>query len=353
LERPETINAQNKTAQMNIRIFLSSGRTGVKVLSMRFNILRSARLSKGILGWLALISLAGTAWAGITWEQTKESLGCRLNGDLLWQFNFSTNQGKPFFHPLCLAGSEPLTALKPTDHHWHYGLWFSWKYIHGVNYWEEDKTGHAEGATRWDAPTITTRKDGSAQIKMKLRYMSKTNNAVIMQEERLITVSAPAEQGAVTIDWTSRFQAGAEELLLDRTHMPGEEHGAVNGGYAGFSLRVAQPPAPCQFVTAEQPVEKFESDRARPDSKAAACNLTQGGKTNGVAIFSHVSNTGGDSPWYMINSKAMRWFSPALLAPAARKVKPHERFTWRFRAQTRAGGWTSEMLREASADYNE
>jgi hypothetical protein len=99
-------------------------------------------------------------------------------------------------------------------------------------------------------------------------------------------------------------------------------------------------------------MEKFESDRARPNSKAAACNLTQEGRTNGVAIFSHVSNTGGDSPWYMINSKSMRWFSPALLAPAARKVKPNETFTWKFRVITQADAWTPATLREQSESYN-
>src|SRR6266498_1952662 len=121
--------------------------------------------------------------------------------------------------------------------------------------------------------------------------------------------------------------------------MLGESEGAVNGGYAGFAFRAAQDPAQCQFVSAEGPVENFESDRARPNSKAAACNVAQNGRTNGVAIFSHTSNTGGDSPWYMINSKTMRWFSPSLLAPAPRKVKPGETFTWKFRVMTKAEAW--------------
>ena len=78
--------------------------------------------------------------------------------------------------------------------------------------------------------------------------------------------------------------------------MSGEEHGAVNGGYAGMSVRLAQSPAKCDFLTAEGAVSKFDSDRARPNSKAAACNITQAGRTDGIAILSHTSNTGGDSP---------------------------------------------------------
>jgi len=298
-----------------------------------------------------MFGLMGTARAAATIERTADTVGSKVDGQVIWQFSFATNQGKPFFHPLQVLGGAPLTALKPGDHLWHYGLWFSWKYINGINYWEEDKTGHAQGATKWDAPKLKPHKDGSEQIEMNLRYVSPTQG-VVMTEQRQIHVSAPGPDGGVTIDWIAKFKAGENALLLDRTHMPGEDHGAVNGGYAGFSLRVAQSTNPVQFVAAEGPVEKFESDRARPNSKAVACNLIQEGRTNGVAIFSHVSNTGGDSPWYLINSRAMKWFSPALLAPAPRKVKPHETFTWKFRVITRAGGWTPEQLRRESESYN-
>ena len=172
-----------------------------------------------------------------------------------------------------------------------------------------------------------------------------------MTEEREMVVSAPRPDGGVTIDWKGKFTAADVPLVLDRTPMPGEEHGAVNGGYAGFSLRAAQAPATCEFLTLEGPVTKYETNRARPNSKAAACNVTQGGRTDGVAILSAVSNTGGDSPWYMINSPGMRWFSPALLVPAPKKVKPRETFTWRFRVITKAGEWTAEGLRAASEAY--
>jgi hypothetical protein len=307
--------------------------------------------SKAILGLLGALFIADAASAEVAFERTAGTVGCKLNNQILWQFSFSTNEGKPFFHPLRLLDGAPLTALKPGDHRWHYGLWFSWKYINGINYWEEDKTGHAQGATVWDAPKLKSHKDGSEDIEMNLRYVAPTQGEV-MTEQRKIHVSAPGRDGSVTIDWIAKFKAGKDELLLDRTHMPGEEHGAVNGGYAGFSLRAAQSTNPVHFVTAEGPVEKFESDRARPKSKAAACNILENGRTDGVAIFSHSSNTGGDSPWYIINAKAMKWFSPALLAPAPRKVKPQEAFTWKFRVVTQAGGWTPEQLRKASDDYN-
>lgn len=319
---------------------------------MKTSVERSLGCRLAILSVLLAVVPAAFSATSVSWKRAPGLLACELDGKSLWEFSWATNQGKPFFHPLRLAGGESLTALKPSDHTWHYGLWFSWKYINKVNYWEEDKkTNKAEGPTRWDEPEIATHDNGSAEIKMKLRYISPTNGAVLMSEEREILVSAPRPDGGVTIDWSGKFTAGDLPLVLDRTPMPGEEHGAVNGGYAGFSMRAAQAPAEVQFVTLEGPVEHFETNRARPNSKAAACNVTQGGRTDGVAILSHASNTGGDSPWYMINSAAMRWFSPALLAPAPKKVAPHETFTWRFRVCTQAGAWTPAALRETMAAY--
>jgi hypothetical protein len=298
---------------------------------------------------LVMIAAAAAVRAQVSVKQEKEAVECQRDGQTLWRFLYSTNYCKPCFHPLRLPGGESLTTLQPSDHRWHYGLWFSWKYINGVNYWEE-RDGRPEGSTKWDEPKISTYKDGSAQIEMNLRYVSPSNE-VMMTERRDIRVSAPAADGGVTIDWIGKFTAGSTPLVLDRTPMPGEKNGAVNGGYAGMSVRLAQVPAQCDFLTVEGPVTKFDSDRARPNSKAAACNVTQSGRTDGIAILSETSNLGGDSPWYMVNSKSMHWFSPVLLAPAPKKVKPHETFSWKFRIITRSSQWTPETLASAVKEY--
>jgi hypothetical protein len=305
-----------------------------------------------LFGVACIALISDSRAADIEWQRSKDTIACQGGGRTVWQFSFATNKAKPFIHPLCLRGSDSLTTSQPGDHRWHYGLWFSWKYINGVNYWEENKeTGKAEGATHWDPPEIETQADGSAKISMHLRYIS-TNDHQMMTEQREIVFSAARKDGGVTIDWTGRFTAGDEELVLDRTPMPGEPHGAVNGGYAGFAFRAAQTPAKCDFLTIEGPVNDWKSDRARPNSKAAACNVTQNSRTDGAAIFSAVSNTGGDAPWYMVNSSSMHWFSPSLLAPAPKKVKARESFAWKFRVVTKEGAWTPEQLAHESSAYN-
>lgn len=54
-------------------------------------------------------------------------------------------------------------------------------------------------------------------------------------EQRTLVASAPTPTGSDSIDRSSRFTAGREGAVLDRTPMPGESKGAVNGGYAGLA----------------------------------------------------------------------------------------------------------------------
>lgn len=142
------------------------------------------------------------------WQRDDVSIAWREGTNVLWCFSFDPQKGKPFFHPLSAGGHTALTNFKPEDHPWHYGLWFSWKYINHVNYWEEDRaTGKAEGATRWTTPDIKTTPDGSATIQFKVTYTN-PSNWVDMTEVRVLRVSAPTTDGGFEIDWRAEFQAG-------------------------------------------------------------------------------------------------------------------------------------------------
>src|SRR5580658_7929000 len=110
---------------------------------------------------LALALAAGgqtaTSTPGLEWERLSDSLALKQGGQIVWRFNFGTNESKPGFHPLAVAGGPTLSCYRPKDHPWHRGLWFSWKYINKVNYWEESrKTGLPDGITDWRAPVVET-----------------------------------------------------------------------------------------------------------------------------------------------------------------------------------------------------
>jgi len=83
-------------------------------------------------------SSEAAAPAGFSWSRTDTSLALRHNDRSVWRLVFDPAKPKSWFHPLSTVDGEVLTAFEPADHPWHRGLWWSWKLINGINYWEED-----------------------------------------------------------------------------------------------------------------------------------------------------------------------------------------------------------------------
>jgi hypothetical protein len=278
--------------------------------------------------------------------RTDTTIAWREGTNVLWQFSFDPGKGKPFFHPVATRAGVSLTNFKPQDHPWHYGLWFSWKYINHVNYWEEDRTtGHAEGATRWEPPVIKTHGDGSTSIALNLTYTNPTGR-VDMIEKRTLDISAPSGDGSYTIEWRAQFIAGDHGAVLDRTPMPGEPGGAVNGGYAGLGARLAAAPINVSFVCSTGVVDHFVSDRARPNAAAMACNFSKDDKPVGsIAIFSDPANAGKNASWYIVNTEQMRFVCPSILAPKVLTLKANEKLKLHYRIVISSKIWTPEMLR--------
>lgn len=282
----------------------------------------------------------------LEWVQSDRDLALKLNGEVLWQFNFGEDTRKPYFHPLNLAGGPTLTWEAPPDHPWHHGLWFSWKYIDGVNFWEEDReTGKSEGATLWDAPDIKRQPDGAARIDMKLRYETEPGNAVLL-ERRVIEVSPPDWLGVYTMDWFSEFTAMAPEVLLDRTPIAGEPHGKSWGGYAGLSVRFNAMTDP--EVCAESGPVALDESQVNLDADALDFSGVIGGSTCGVAILSSPHNAVRPTPWYVIarTDNSFYYFSPALLYRAPRTLKAGERLVLQYRIAVHAGAWSQAQLNE-------
>jgi hypothetical protein len=306
---------------------------------------------------LLVLGLFQTAALG-AWQRDDKSLAWVSGTNVFWRFSFDPGKGKPFFHPVAPGGNTPLTNFKPADHPWHYALWFSWKYINHpnddrhVNYWEEDRTtGNAQGKTRWDPPAIETQPDGRATIRLKLCYVNPSGETD-MTELRELQVSAPAADGSFSIDWSARFTVGDKDLVLDRTPMPGEPGGAVNGGYAGLSARMVPLPVTMSVVTTAGPVDRFVSNRARPNAAAVACNFSDGARDiGGLAFFTDPANTGGDAPWYIIDSRQMPFICQALLAPKPRSVPAHGEFALRYRIGVSPKAWTQAALEAGQKEW--
>ena len=268
--------------------------------------------SKFLFPALAAIS-AGLSSAGqpatgriLAWEKSETKLALLNHGNTVWCLVMDPARPKSFFHPLATVHGEVLTAFEPADHHWHRGLWWSWKFINGVNYWEEDpKTGHSAGLSKLIRTDVQTSGDFSARVRLDFHYQLPGGDPVLI-EQRNLHVSPPDAEGTYVIDWKSTFTAGNAPVKLDRTP-PAHLGGPGYGGYAGLSLRMAQGLDGYTFRTSGG-----ETTPAASHGKNATW-VDLAGPKPGIAIFDHTANFRHPCPWYLHSDKTMTFFSPSLL----------------------------------------
>jgi len=290
--------------------------------------------------WAKAAELAAARKPGCDWRQTDSSLALLNRDKVVWQLNFDKKEGKPYFHPVGLIDGTELTLLRPADHRWHRALWFSWKFIDGVNYWEEDpKTGLSPGRTVVAEVKVVPHDDWSAHIVMNLRYHP-AGKSTVLTEMRVITVSAPDVNGRYRIDWYSMFSAGEKDVLLSRTPILGEEGGKDWGGYAGLSVRMAKATRGFQFVDSQG-----RKDKQAHGKKARWVDFSgelPDGKAAGITIFDHPDNLRHPSPWYV--EKGMPYFSPAVLFDKPYTIAARESLELWYRILIHPGRIDKEVL---------
>lgn len=170
-------------------------------------------------------------------ERTPDGVRLVHDGRTVWVF--TARADKPCVHPLTLPSGTIVTATKDEDHPWHRGLWFSWKFLNGVNYWETDAADLAAGVQRVVSTDVRC-EGASAVVRMEVAWGPRVEpERTLLEEKREIVFAAPDDAGGYAITWKATFTA-CERTVIDRTppyRRP--KTGQWGGGYAGFSLRLA------------------------------------------------------------------------------------------------------------------
>ncbi|MGD0499490.1 MAG: PmoA family protein [Bryobacteraceae bacterium] len=300
------------------------------------------------------------------WERGDSSIALLADGKTVWQFRYGKELPKPMFHPLALVDGSVLTWDSPPDHPWHHALWFSWKYLNQVNYWEEprrtgrasaaDKNGEPVGLTDWSNVRIDARANFGARITLDLSY-HEADRPPVVRERREITITAPDAVGEYHLDWAMTFTAGDRDVFLDRTPVLGDRGGVSYGGYAGLSIRLAKDFLDARTVTttsaarAEQRVGMF----CERDAYGVDFNGVISGQAAGVAFLDDPANLNSPTPWYLIVQPQDT--SPFLFAEAAviyykpYVLKAGQSFTLRYRTVVHRGRWDSARLKAAQLEY--
>lgn len=279
----------------------------------------------------------------LDWAKTREpALLC--DDVTVWKLNLEDPAEKAYFHPLALTDGTPLTWLSPPDHVWHRSLWFSWKFINGVNYWEEVE---GRGFTELrEFGRDQSAVDFSAQYAMTLEYHPPFEEPV-MREERHVRVSPPDERRGYQITWRTTFTALDQDVVLDRTPPADEPDGQSWGGYAGMSVRIAKETRDWRILDSEgreglachrQPARWIRADFARTDT----------GREAGIAILDHPGNQRHPTPSFVIQNPEIPfiYYSPAILFDGPLTLKAGESLSLAYRIVVHPGRQTNEWIDE-------
>jgi hypothetical protein len=252
---------------------------------------------------LGVVTASAETSPSLSWQRTDTSLALNNGDKTIWKLVADKKAPKSYFHPLATTDGEMLTAFEPADHPWHRGLWWSWKFINGLNYWN---TKASEGMTELIAATFKPADDFSAHAELSFSYHPPGQPAV-MTELRKLTITKPDADGRYRIEWTSEFTAGNAPVTLGRTPLPHEENGKPYGGYAGLSLRLPLQPNGWSVRTSEA------KNTAATSHGQAARWLDFSSPGGGIAILDHPTNPRHPTPWYVHDSKPMSFYSPSVL----------------------------------------
>ena len=211
-------------------------------------------------------------------------------GTLLWQLNHPKTGDNPWFHPLATPSGVEITRNRPWDHPWHRGLWFSWKYLNGVNFWNEDPhTGEPAGRVDVEFTGATPTPGGGTTADMRLTWRDPSGNDLLCEHRRL--TMGHVESGCYHIGWDSDFTA-VTDVELARTPRLHEPGGYAHGGYAGLCLRVVPSLAPPEYL-GDGVIRGLDLHGRRSAWLLLASPLAE------VAIMQHPGNRDAPSPWHV------------------------------------------------------
>ena len=352
---PKSNNGSDELEPVILSQQIGKGRSFFLLLGHDVNAMKN-------LGFQTLL-LRGTEWAAtgkvtqripdelsidnpsrnLSWRKEANSVTLENNGKVVWQHHFNKAEGKPYFHPLSTLDGSVLTGLRPEDHPWHRAIWFSWKFINGLNYWEEDRaSGQSEGITELKSVRYELTKQFGATFNLELTYHPPTGQD-LLNEERSVRLSAPADDGSYFMDWESRFTALADEVILDRTPLPDEPNGQSWGGYAGFSARLNNQLWEVKAINDSGKADELHGKPSRWMTYQAK-NLK--GQPIAMTIFDHPENINYPNKWFISNDPQtpFYYFSPAVIFDTKLVLKKGDKVNLKYRLLVSPGEMNQTIL---------
>lgn len=246
---------------------------------------------------------------------------------------------KSYFHPVTTPAGHPMTLIEPFDHTWHRGLWFTFKFVDGDNFWEEREPFGWQDLNL--TPEITHPSPDVAVITMHLDWWMPGAEVPALCERRTWAVR-PADD-ATTIDLDTEI-VPTRDVTLDRTPY------TTWGGYGGLAFRAT----PLWHPT-RRSLGEMETDGPLLGETGPWCGVSGPldggiGLEAGLAILDHPANPRHPTPWYT-GSGAGNFLNPSPLFHGPLSLAEGEPLRLRYRVHVHDGAWDADELRRRAAAY--
>lgn len=248
--------------------------------------------------------------SGLSWSQLEDGVGevRGPDGHPLARYSW-LRANHPYFDELRpLRHQGVLTAHAPHDHRWHHGLWWSWKFLNDVLFWEDhpDYGGNRVGLGRavvveHDAAVD----DGAVVLTEQLQWRVDATEEVLLTEQRSMQLALDSTvEGSWHMDWDQRWTA-LVPVRFEVTPWPESSW----GGYAGLNYRPARALAAQETILAADADGVSEVHGLRTPW-AAYTGLVDGAENDepnlpaegGVALLQHPDNPRYPDPVYTFSA---------------------------------------------------
>jgi hypothetical protein len=244
----------------------------------------------------------------LTIEKSPNAVLVRCEGQVLAQYRYDGRSSKPYFDVLNLPptarrrAGENIALARPHDHIWHFGLFFSQRYVDGLNFWETElllSKNEPRGQCDPDGDVVVRTLDGDGGVAFAhgLKWVTSTGETWVT-EHREIAVRPPDGDG-YRIDWTLRLTAVGKDRVL--TSAP-----PADNEYSGLSYRCLRCMDKGTLLDSEGRSD-VKAILGRParwadySGKLDDCAVWGDPDWAGIAMFDHPGNPNHPVRWFCMN----------------------------------------------------
>ncbi|WP_369052791.1 DUF6807 family protein [Kineococcus terrestris] len=302
-----------------------------------------------------------TTAAALTWRASDATSAELLgpHGQQLARFEWGPRANHPYVTDLRSLGHRGvLTTHAPHDHRWHHGLWFSWKFVDDVLFWE-DHPGYGGnrgqlGRSAVTAHDVTGGADGPA-VRQELEWRSDAGDLLLTEVRHLTATTDTGVEGTWALDWDQTWTAIAA-VRLSTTPWPETPW----GGYAGLSYRPARAMATGEVLMGPDGRSGVSDLHGQRLAWAAYSGAVDGAETDepdapahgGVALLPHPGDHGAPHPVYAASAAdGFGFLATAPLMHADRRLDRGEELRARARVLVLPGAARGGDLDTAHRAY--